>query len=240
MSSHQGSNRIYSSVSCQQSGIHPSKEVAKWPAVPARNSFLSLSVCCAGVANFFSWTFRTGSAILRTDRQKPGRKMSRDSLRKHLSMPGMLRAVRACLHRIADPIDTRGISLSDCLMSGPAVFSLRMPSLLQFDRQVRGGGEPPPAVRRGAGAVGHLDAPAAGRSRPAGPPPPLHGHPRGAAARKGAGRLDGVRRPSAGLRRRHRIPFLPQGQLPQPLRQGAPRRHGDIPSSGTRGGGRAP
>ena len=45
--------------------------------------------------------------------------MSRDSLRKHLSMPGMLRAVRACLHRIADPTGTRGISLSDCLMPGP-------------------------------------------------------------------------------------------------------------------------
>ncbi len=68
--------------------------------------------------------------------------MSRDSLRKHLSMPGMLRAVRACLDRIADPVDTRGISLSDCLMSGLAVFSSRMPSLLQFDRQVRGGGDP--------------------------------------------------------------------------------------------------
>ncbi len=68
--------------------------------------------------------------------------MSRDSLRKHLSMPGMLRAVRACLHRIADPVNTRGISLSDCLMSGLAVFSSRTPSLLQSGRQVRGGGDP--------------------------------------------------------------------------------------------------
>ena len=32
-----------------------------------------------------------------------------------------------------------------------------------------------------------MDAPAAGRGRPPGPPPPPHGHPRGAAARKGAG-----------------------------------------------------
>ena len=50
--------------------------------------------------------------------------------------------------------------------------------------------------------------------------------------------MDGVRRPSAGLRRRRRVPFLPQCQLPQPLRQGAPRRDGDMPSSGSRGGGR--
>ena len=107
-------------------------------AIPVRNSFLALSVPCRGSANFFSWTFRTGSAILRTDRQKPSRKMSRDSLRKHLSMPGMLRAVRACLHRIADPTDTRGISLSDCLMSGLAVFPSRTLSLLQSGRQVRG------------------------------------------------------------------------------------------------------
>ncbi len=92
--------------------------------------------------NFFSWTFRPGSAIPPPDRQKPGRKMSRNPFRRHLSMPGMLQAVRACLHRIPDPISTRGIGLSDCLMSGPAVFSFRMPSLPQSGRQVRGGGDP--------------------------------------------------------------------------------------------------
>ncbi len=57
-------------------------------------------------------------------------------------MPGMPPAVRVCLHRIVDPVDTRGISLSDCLMSGPAVFPCRTPSLLQSGRQVRGGGDP--------------------------------------------------------------------------------------------------
>ncbi len=61
--------------------------------------------------------------------------MSRDSLRKHLSMPGMLQAVRACLHRIADPVDTRGISLSDYLMPGLTVFASRTPSLLRSGRQ---------------------------------------------------------------------------------------------------------
>ena len=44
--------------------------------------------------------------------------------------------------------------------------------------------------------------------------------------------LSARRRPSAGLRRRRRVPFLLQCQLPQPLRQGAPRRDGDIPSPG--------
>ncbi len=41
----------------------------------------------------------------------------------------------------------------------------------------------------GAGAVRHLDARAAGRGRPPQPAPPLHGNPRGAAARQGAGGL---------------------------------------------------
>ncbi len=68
--------------------------------------------------------------------------MSRNSFRRHLSMPGMLRAVRACFGRVPNPVRTRGISLPDCLMSGLAVFSFKMPSLLQFDRQVRGGGDP--------------------------------------------------------------------------------------------------
>ena len=68
--------------------------------------------------------------------------MSRDSFRRHLSMPGMLRAVRECLHRVPDPVQSRGITLSDCLMSGLAVFSLKIPSLLQFDTQAPGGGDP--------------------------------------------------------------------------------------------------
>lgn len=57
-------------------------------------------------------------------------------------MPGMLRAVRECFDRVPDPIDARDFSLSDCLMSGLAVFSLKIPSLLQFDTQVRGGEDP--------------------------------------------------------------------------------------------------
>ncbi len=61
--------------------------------------------------------------------------MSGNSFRKHLSMPGMLRAMRACFARIPDPINTGDFNLSDCLMSALAVFP-RCFSLtgLQFDR----------------------------------------------------------------------------------------------------------
>ncbi len=41
---------------------------------------------------------------------------------------------QACFARIPDPINTGDFSLSDCLMSALAVFSLKFPSLLQFDR----------------------------------------------------------------------------------------------------------
>ncbi len=57
-------------------------------------------------------------------------------------MPGMLRMVRACFDRVPDTINGRGFSLSGCLMSGLAVFSLKMGSPLQFDTQVRGGKDP--------------------------------------------------------------------------------------------------
>ncbi len=54
----------------------------------------------------------------------------------------VLRAVRACFDRIPDPIDTRDFSLPVGLTSGLAVFSPRIPSLLQSGRQVRGGEDP--------------------------------------------------------------------------------------------------
>ncbi len=68
--------------------------------------------------------------------------MSRNSIRRHLSMPGMLRVVRYSFERLPGPLDTRGIAHPDCLMSGLAEFSLKMPSLPRFDRQVRRGEDP--------------------------------------------------------------------------------------------------
>ena len=55
-----------------------------------------------------------------------------------LSARGMLEKVRCVFNKILEPPrDSRGqktkISLSDCLMSGLAVFGLKFPSLLQFD-----------------------------------------------------------------------------------------------------------
>ena len=57
-------------------------------------------------------------------------------LRKKLSAPGLLGTVRKSFDAIAD-LRREGapISLADALMSGLAVFSLKYPSLLQFDRQ---------------------------------------------------------------------------------------------------------
>ena len=57
-------------------------------------------------------------------------------------MPGMLDMMRERFDRVPDPISARCMSLSDCLMSGLAVFSFKLPSLLQFDRKVRGGEDP--------------------------------------------------------------------------------------------------
>ena len=52
-------------------------------------------------------------------------------------MPGMLCAVRKGFDDIPDLIASRGITLSDCLMSGLALFCLKKPSLLQFEKSVR-------------------------------------------------------------------------------------------------------
>ena len=64
--------------------------------------------------------------------------------RKDLSMPGMHR----CFERIEDVVSSRGPSLSDCLMSGLAIFALKHPSPPRFDRDVRGLGEASDEPRR--------------------------------------------------------------------------------------------
>ena len=65
------------------------------------------------------------------------KQMVKKSFRKDLSMPGMLRVVRECFDDISDPVVTRGITLSDCLMLGLAVFSMKIPSLLRIDELIR-------------------------------------------------------------------------------------------------------
>nr|CAA6813285.1 MAG: Transposase [uncultured Thiotrichaceae bacterium] len=56
-------------------------------------------------------------------------------LRKHLSHTGLLKTVTHRFQQIPDPCGPGdGILLSDCLLSGLAIFGLKYPSLLQFDR----------------------------------------------------------------------------------------------------------
>lgn len=57
-------------------------------------------------------------------------------MKKHISLPSLLKRVRSQFEKVPDPIKGRTkFTQSDCLMSGLAVFSLKMPSLLQFDEQ---------------------------------------------------------------------------------------------------------
>ena len=65
--------------------------------------------------------------------------MAKPFFRKTLSAPGLLRLVRESFDRIEDPVASRGLNLTDCLMSGLAVFGLKFASLLSFDRDARQG-----------------------------------------------------------------------------------------------------
>ena len=61
----------------------------------------------------------------------------RIKLRKRLSAPGLLEAVRVRVNRISDPLAGKtAFPLSDCLMSGLAMFSLKYRSLLEFDQSL--------------------------------------------------------------------------------------------------------
>lgn len=56
-------------------------------------------------------------------------------LRKHLSHPGLVKTVRRSFCQIPDSsASPDNIALSDCLLSGLALFGLKYSSLLQFDR----------------------------------------------------------------------------------------------------------
>ena len=91
-----------------------------------------------GSQKTFLWTFCPEPAFY----GKTGREHDKKPFRRHLSMPGMLKTMRQHFGGIPDPIRTRGTGLSDCLMSGLAVFFFKTPSLPRFDRNTRGGGDP--------------------------------------------------------------------------------------------------
>ena len=55
-------------------------------------------------------------------------------MKKATSMSGMIETVRSVFNRIDPKARTSGITLTDCLLSGLAVFNLKYASLLQYDR----------------------------------------------------------------------------------------------------------
>jgi hypothetical protein len=61
------------------------------------------------------------------------------TMRKHLYLPGLLERARAQFEKIRDPLEGKTrYSLSNCLMSGLEMFSLKYPSLLQFNDDSHG------------------------------------------------------------------------------------------------------
>jgi len=60
--------------------------------------------------------------------------MAKSSLRKSLSVEGLLGKTRHRFEKVPDPKSGCDIPLTDHLMSGLAVFGLKYPSLLQFDQ----------------------------------------------------------------------------------------------------------
>lgn len=62
---------------------------------------------------------------------------SKAAFRKHLSLPAMLAQARRAFQTIPDPVTRCQTPLSDHLMSGLAMFGLKSPSLLQFDKDSR-------------------------------------------------------------------------------------------------------
>ena len=99
--------------------------------------------------NSFSQTFFAFWGDTWGEPKEGAPRMGREAkFRKDLSMPGMLAEMRRCFERVEDPVASRGVTLADCLMSGLAVFALKYPSLLQFERDARGLGEASDGLRR--------------------------------------------------------------------------------------------
>ncbi len=61
----------------------------------------------------------------------------KNKLRKTLSMPGLLAVLGSSSDKVKESERKAGMSIKDCLLSGYAVFSMKYPSLLQFDSDSR-------------------------------------------------------------------------------------------------------
>ena len=70
------------------------------------------------------------------------KKKSIHKAQKRFRKMGLLQTVRACFAEIEDTVAGRGYILTDYLLSGLAVFVLKYPSLLEFDKRARGGDLP--------------------------------------------------------------------------------------------------
>ncbi len=64
--------------------------------------------------------------------------MSKIQFRKPLRAPGVLRVGRGGFARIEEPVASRGLPLTDCLMSARARVGLNYASLLSFEQDARG------------------------------------------------------------------------------------------------------
>lgn len=59
------------------------------------------------------------------------------TFKKHVSIEGLLKTVSNKFNKVKDIVSSRAkISIADCLMSGLAIFSLKSPSLLDFEQNI--------------------------------------------------------------------------------------------------------
>ncbi|UTW41401.1 transposase [bacterium SCSIO 12844] len=63
-----------------------------------------------------------------------------NQFKKHLSIPGLLHTLRNSFAKATDRKSSSIYSLVDCLMCGMAVFGMKYPSLLKFDKDMRSEG----------------------------------------------------------------------------------------------------
>lgn len=61
----------------------------------------------------------------------------KDKLRKTLSMPGLMEVLGESFDKVKEPAGKVRMSIKDCLLSGYSIFSMKYPSLLQFDSDSR-------------------------------------------------------------------------------------------------------
>jgi hypothetical protein len=78
-------------------------------------------------------------------------------LQTSLSAPSLIQSVFELFRKVPDPREVnlrRKITFSDCLMSGLAIFSLKFPSLLQYDRSRKD-----PEIKRNLKELYHVETP---------------------------------------------------------------------------------